>query len=435
MFKRSLDNKGIIGKEMWQLMAELYPICRSITGDGVRDTLNIIGKIIPLKIIEVPTGTKVFDWTIPREWNIKGAYIKNSEGETIIDFNDSNLHVLNYSVPVNKIVTLKELRPHLYTIPEHPVWIPYRTSYYDEKWGFCLSHEQFEALEDDDFEVFIDSSLKDGHLTFGECIIRGETQEEVLISCHICHPSLCNDNLSGLVLSTFLAKYINQFSSKFTYRFLFVPATIGSITWLALNESDISLIQHGLVAVNLGDSGKFTYKKSRKGNAEIDQVVMNVLKNSGIDYHVIDFFPYGYDERQYCSPGFDLPIGCLMRTPHGHYPEYHTSADNLEFVKPQYLAESFSIYSSVLDVLENNRTYLNRNPKCEPQLGKRGLYQKIADHSDSQTRQLAMLWVLNLSDGNHSLLDISNRSGLDFSLIKDAADMLIDCDLLTELIE
>lgn len=430
--KRFLDNKDNVGEEMWQLMAELYPICRSITGAGVRDTLKKIGEIIPLKIAEVPTGTKVFDWIIPREWNIKDAYIKNSRGETILDFNDSNLHVLNYSVPVNKIVSLEELRPHLYTIPEHPDWIPYHTSYYDEKWGFCLSHKQFVALEDDDYAVFIDSSLKDGHLNFGECIIRGETQEEILISCHICHPSLCNDNLSGLVLSTFLAKHLKQIPLRFTYRFLFIPATIGSITWLSLNESNISLIQHGLVAVNLGDSGKFTYKKSRKGNTEIDQAVMNVLKNSVVDSQIIDFFPYGYDERQYCSPGFDLPVGCLMRTPHGRYPEYHTSADNLEFVKPQYLAESFSIYSSVLYVLENNGTYVSCNQKCEPQLGKRGVYQQIAGHSDSQTRQLAMFWVLNLSDGDHTLLDISNRSGLDFSLIKDTADMLVKCDLLTE---
>jgi len=434
MAKTLLDNKDIIGNKMWQLMADLYPICRSITGDGLRNTLNIIGKIIPLEVTEVATGTKVFDWNIPREWNINEAYIKNSKGESIVDFKDSNLHVLNYSIPVNKILSLEELRPHLYTIPEHPEWIPYRTSYYNEEWGFCLSHEQFVALKDDKYEVIIDTSLKDGHLTFGECIIKGEKQEEVLISCHICHPSLCNDNLSGLVLSAFLAKYLSQIPLRFTYRFIFIPATIGSITWLALNESNTSLIKHGLVAVNLGDSGKFTYKKSRKDNAEIDQTVINVLKNSGIEYQIMDFSPYGYDELQYCSPGFDLSVGCLMRTPHGRYPEYHTSADNLEFVQPQYLAESFSLYSSVLQVLENNRTYVSRNPKCEPQLGKRGLYQKIADHSDSQTRQLAMLWVLNLSDGDHTLLDISDRSGLNFGLIKDATDMLFERDLLTELV-
>lgn len=435
MAKAPLKDKGIIGEEMWQVMVDLYPICRSITGDGVRDTLKIIGELIPLKVTEVATGTKVFDWNIPREWNIKDAYIKNSKGEKIIDFKKSNLHVLNYSVPVQKRVSLGELKEHLFTLPEHPDWIPYRTSYYDEEWGFCLSHRQFMGLKDDEYEVIIDSSLKDGHLTFGECIVKGEKQEEVLISCHICHPSMCNDNLSGLVVSAFLAKYLSQIPLRFTYRFLFIPVTIGSITWLALNESNIPLIKHGLVAVNLGDSGKFTYKKSRNGNSETDQAVINVLKTSGKEYQIIDFFPYGYDERQYCSPGFDLPIGCLMRTPHGQFTEYHTSADNLEFVQPQYLAESFSIYSSVLHVLENNSKYLNQNPKCEPQLGRRGIYQKIAGHSDGKTRQLAMLWVLNLSDGNHTLLDILDRSGLEFSLIREVADVLIECDLLSKVVE
>ncbi len=420
------------GREMYQLMSELYPICRSITGNGVRETFNIIKKHIPLEVYEIPTGTQVFDWVVPKEWNIRDAYVKNSKGEKIVDFKNSNLHVLNYSVPVKKKVSLQELKEHLFTLPEYPEWIPYRTSYYKENWGFCISHNQFVNLQEDGYEVLIDSSLEDGHLTYGEFYIQGKRTDEVLISCHVCHPSLCNDNLSGIALSAFLAKYLSNASLKYSYRFLFIPGTIGSITWLCLNESNVSKIKHGLVAACLGDSGKFTYKKSRQGNAEIDRSVINVLKNSKKEYDIFDFSPFGYDERQYCSPGFNLPVGCLMRTPHGHYPQYHTSADNLEFIQPEYLADSFYLYLSVLNVLEGNKKYLNQNPKCEPQLGKRGLYQAIGGQQDRKLRELAMLWVLNLSDGSYTLLDISDRSGLEFDMIKDAANALFDQGLLKE---
>jgi aminopeptidase-like protein len=280
--------------------------------------------------------------------------------------------------------------------------------------------------------VFIDSSIENGYLTYGEYYRQGEKKEEILISCHTCHPSLCNDNLSGTVLAAFLAKCLSQVSLEYSYRFLFIPGTIGSITWLCLNESEVSKIKHGLVAACVGDSGKFTYKKSRQGNAEIDRAVVNVLKNSGQNYEVINFIPFGYDERQYCSPGFNLPVGCLMKTPHGQYSQYHTSADNLDFVKPEYLADSFSIYISVFDILENNKKYINQNPRCEPQLGKRGLYQTTGGQKDRKQRELAMLWVLNLSDGSNTLLDISDKSGLTFDLIKDAADALSECDLLKE---
>lgn len=425
----TLDIKEF-GKATYQLISELYPICRSITGNGVRQTLNIIRKHIPLTVHEVPSGTRAFDWTVPKEWNIKNAYVKNSKGEKIIDFNKSNLHVLNYSVPIKKKLSLNELKEHLFTLPEHPDWIPYRTSYYKEDWGFCLSHNQFSKLRDEEYEVSIDSSLEEGHLTYGEYYIEGKMSDEVLISCHVCHPSLCNDNLSGIALSCFLAKCLSNISLKYSYRFLFIPGTIGSIVWLALNESNVSKIKHGLVATNLGDSGQFTYKKSRQENAEIDKTVLNVLKNSGNNYEIMDFVPYGYDERQYCSPGFDLPVGCLMRTPHGRYPEYHTSADNLDIVQPHYLGDSFSIYLSVLSILESNNKYLNQNPKCEPQLGKRGLYTATGGQNNTIVDQMALLWVLNLSDGQHTLLDISERSGLEFDLIKSAVDALLETDLL-----
>jgi len=421
-----------VGEEMYQLVARLYPICRSITGDGVRETLRVLQEHIPLDIHEVATGTQVFDWTIPKEWNIRDAYIKNSRGERLVDFQQSNLHVMGYSVPVKTKMSLAELKEHLYTLPDHPEWIPYRTSYYKENWGFCLSHEQFLALEADEYEVHIEASLQDGYLTYGEYYLEGEHTDEVLLSCHTCHPSLCNDNLSGIALLTVLAKYIQARPRRYSYRFLFTPGTIGSITWLALNEARVSRIKHGLVAACLGDPGKSTYKKSRRGDAEIDRVVIHVLRRSGEDHEVVDFSPYGYDERQFCSPGFNLPVGCFMRTPHGRYPEYHTSADDLSLVQPRYLADSFAKGVSIVNLLEGNRAYINLNPKGEPQLGKRGLYGAIGGQSGGRERELAMLWVLNLSDGHHTLLDIAERSGLAFELLKDAADRLLAVKLLRE---
>jgi aminopeptidase-like protein len=423
------------GNDMHRLITELYPICRSITGNGVRETLSVLRRHIPLEIVEVPTGTKVFDWTVPQEWNIRDAYVKNANGEKIIDFKKSNLHVLNYSSPVNKRVSLAELKEHLYTISEHPDWIPYRTSYYRENWGFCMSHNQLLSLRDEEYEVCVDSTLTDGSLTYGELYIPGKRSEEILLSSHVCHPSLCNDNLSGVALSTFVSKHLSGLSLKYSYRFLFIPGTIGSITWLSLNEANVSKIKHGLVLACLGDNGKFTYKKSRRGTAEIDRSVIHVLKSLGGAYDIQEFIPFGYDERQYCSPGFNLPVGCFMRTPHGRYAEYHTSADNLDFVRPEPLGGSFSSIMSVLYLLENNITYLNQNPKCEPQLGKRGLYQMIGGQQDSRTKELAMLWVLNLSDGANSLLDIAERASLSFDIVKDAADILFGHGLLKECVE
>ena len=419
-----------IKEEMFRLISKCYPICRSITGNGVRETIKLISDVIPLEKHEIPSGTQVFDWEIPNEWNIKQAYIKDSKGGKIIDFKNLNLHVLNYSTPVHKKIPLSELEKHIFTIPEQPDWVPYRTSYYQENWGFCMSHNQLMGLKDGNYEVVIESSLEKGNLTYGEYFIPGEIKDEVLISTHICHPSLCNDNLSGIAVSAFLARYLSKQSLRYSYRFLFVPVTIGSIAWLSLNEKNVSKIQHGLVITLLGDSSNFTYKKSRRGDAEIDFVVENCMKHSGNPFRINDFVPYGYDERQYCSPGFDLPVGCLTRTPHGEFPEYHTSADNLEFVNPESLSEALITLLEIFYILENNQTYINKNPKCEPMLGKRGLYQRIGGTNDSKVTQLAALWVLNMSDGNYSLLDIANTSGMQFKIIKKAADALIGCDLL-----
>lgn len=419
-------------QKMLQLIRRLYPICRSITGNGVRQTLKILQEQIPLTIQEVPSGTPVFDWNVPKEWNIKDAYIKNSKGEKIVDFQNCNLHVLNYSVPIQKKVTLDELKAHTFTIPERPDWIPYRTSYYKENWGFCLAHNQLLALMDGEYEVFIDSILENGHLTYGEYFLRGETDEEVLISTHVCHPSLANDNLSSIALAVVLARHLTQLPLRYSYRFLFTPGTIGSITWLSLNEAQVFRIKHGLVLACVGDSGKTTYKKSRHGNAEIDRAVIQVLKDTGAPYEVFDFSPYGYDERQFCSPGFNLPVGCFMRTPHGQFPEYHTSADDLGFVRPESLADSFVKCWTILNVLEQNRTYFNLNPKCEPQLGRRGLYSQIGGWTDGKLKELAMLWVLNLSDGKRSLLDVAERSNLEFAEISNAAGVLLEHGLLKE---
>ena len=415
---------------MHGFMAELFPICRSITGDGVRETLAEIARKIPLEVKQVASGTPVFDWTVPREWNIRDAYIKNSAGERVVDFRRSNLHVVSYSTPVRARMTLAELRPYLHSLPAHPDWIPYRTTYYNESWGFCLTHRQLMSLPEDTYEVCIDASLADGHLVWGECVIPGDTAAEVLISCHICHPSLCNDNLAGIALASELARRLRQGRPRYTYRFLFIPGTIGSIVWLALNEARTKRIAHGLVVTCVGDAGRFTYKKSRQGNAPIDRAVAHVLRHSGYGHTIEEFFPYGYDERQYCSPGFDLPVGCLMRSPHGSFPEYHTSGDNLDFVRPEYLEQSLKCYLEVIDVLEHDRVYINTNPKCEPQLGRRGLYHALGGDSAAAQKNMALLWVLNLSDGRHSLLDIARRADFRFDLIRDAATALSHHGLL-----
>ena len=420
------------GEAMYGLVRDLYPICRSITGDGVRETLRRIGEHIPLKLHEVPTGTQVFDWTVPKEWNIKDAYVRGPDGAKVIDFKKHNLHVLNYSAPVRKSMPLAELRAHLHSLPDHPDWVPYKTSYYQERWGFCLSQRQLDGLKEGLYEVVIDASLAAGHLTYAECFLPGTSSDEVLISCHVCHPSICNDNLSGMALSTFLAKHLRGVPLRYSYRFIFVPGTIGAITWLALNENTVGRVRHGLIVANVGDAGRMHYKKSRRGDAEIDRAVVHALGNRGEAYEVMEFSPYGYDERQFCSPGFNLPMGSLTRTPWGRYPEYHTSADDLNLVQPEYLGDSLRTYLSVLDILEKNRRYRNLNPKCEPQLGRRGLYRQMGGNVESKESELAMLWVLNLSDGGHSLLDISERAKMGFQTIAAAASLLHEHGLLEE---
>ena len=422
-----------VGEELYKLVAELYPICSSITGDGVRRTLEIVERELGgLAVSEVPTGTQVLDWTVPREWNVRDAWVADAAGRRVIDFQASNLHLVSYSVPVRATIGLAELREHLFTLPDQPDWVPYRTSYYAERWGFCASQRLVDSLPEGDYEVCVDTTLADGHLTYGEHLVEGQTQDEVLISCHVCHPSLANDNLSGIAVASRLARLLGQGRRpRYSYRFLFIPGTIGSITWLARNQDNLGRVRHGLVLSGVGDPGGFTYKRSRRGDTEIDRAVAHVLGRSGRDHQLVDFSPYGYDERQYCSPGFNLPVGRLGRTPFATYPQYHTSADDLDFVGPAQLQESLQVCQEIVEVLEGNRRYLNLFPKGEPQLGRRGLYGSIGGRSDAEQRQMAMLWVLNLSDGDHSLLDVAERADLPFAQVADVAAVLEEAGLLS----
>ena len=421
----------IDGEQLHDLIGELYPICRSITGDGVRETLRRIGERIPLEVREVPTGTEVLDWTVPKEWNIREAWIRGPDGRRIVDFDDHNLHVVSYSVPVHQRMSLQKLRPHLHSLPDQPDRIPYRTTYYDEDWGFCLRHRTLESLEEGTYEVHIDADLEPGHLTYGEAILRGDSEDEVLISAHCCHPSLCNDNLSGLAVATAMARELERREERrYTYRFLFAPGTIGSITWLARNEGGaVSRVRHGLVLTGVGDPGAPTFKRTRHGDADIDRAALQAFRERGGEHRTREFSPDGYDERQYGSPGFALPVGCLMRTPHGTYPEYHTSADDLDFVQPRSLQDSLELCLHIVRLLEGNRRYRNRKPRGEPQLGRRGLYRDTGGERlpDFET---ALLWVLSFSDGEHDLLEIARRSGLAFEAVRQAADALQDADLL-----
>lgn len=421
-----------VGVEMHALVRELYPICRSITGNGVRQTLSILSRHVPLSVVEVPSGAPALDWTVPKEWNIRDAWIADATGRRVVDFRESNLHVVNYSIPVRARLTLEDLRPRLHTLPDRPDWVPYRTTYYREDWGFCLSHRQLESLPEGEYEVCIDSTLEPGHLTYGELVLPGDSEQEILLSTHVCHPSLCDDNLSAIAVSVFLARELmSRPRRRHTFRFLYAPGTIGALAWLERNRERASRIRHGLTLVCLGDSHPFTYKRTLGGGAEVDRAVAHVLRHSGLPHQVIDFFPYGYDERQYNSPGFRLPVGSLMRGRHGQFPQYHTSADDPGFVQADRLAESLDVCRRVADLLEGNRTYRNLAPFGEPQLGRRGLYRAMGG-TEIPGLELALLWVLTLSDGRNSLLDVAERSGTPFATLRRAADMLLESGLLVE---
>ena len=451
-----------IGEDMMRLMHELFPICRSITGNGVRETLSIMKKYISLEKFEIPTGKKVFDWTIPNEWNILDGYIIDPNGKKIVDFKKSNLHILNYSVPIDKTIEFSELKKHIFTDSNMPDAIPYVTSYYKKNWGFCMTHNQLLKLRDGKYKVKIDSTLKPGHLTYGEFFKKGKIEDEILISTYVCHPSLCNDNLSGIVFCTLLGKILEKFSLNHSIRFLFIPETIGAITWLSLNEKNIHKIKHGLNISDIGNKGKLVYKKSRIGNTKIDEIAINVLNKVKDHSKTTEFYPYGSDERQYCSPGLNLPVGHLMRefydiTVNGKQNSgYHTSADNFSVISQDSLEEAFKIcVKIILEVdglemedkeestnkifkkkidLQNQQYYYNLKPKCEPQLGKYNIYEEIGGMYDLEKKEMkfAFLWVLNFSDGEHSLQDISKKSGINIEIIRNASNILEEKQLISK---
>jgi aminopeptidase-like protein len=418
-----------LGSELYDFAARLYPICRSITGSGVRETLRAVAERLPLSVHEVPSGTRAFDWEVPLEWNIEDACVRDPDGRRVVDFQAHNLHLMSYSEPVSATLSLDELAPHLHTSSEHPQWIPYRTSYYRRSWGFCMRQQDRAQLRPGRYQVEIKSSLAPGSLTYGEVCLPGRTDEEVLLFTHVCHPSLANDNTSGIAIATALAQWIATESRRYTYRFVFAPGTIGSLCWLQRNEEHLGRVRHGLVLALLGDPGALTYKASRSESADIDKVAAYVLARMDPQARVIPFTPYGYDERQLCSPGFNLPVGRLTRSVNGGYPQYHSSGDDLSLIRPEHLVQSFAACQQIVAVLEGDASYVNLSPKGEPLLGKRGLYGSVGGRSPAE-REHALLWVLNQSDGSHALLEIAHRSGIDFQTIRAAASSLESAGLI-----
>lgn len=399
-----------IAKSMYDLCVELFPICRSITGNGTRQTLYKLNEFIEgkIKIYEVPTGTQVFDWTVPKEWNIKNAYIENSKGEKIIDFKKNNLHVVGYSIPVDKYVNLEELKSIIYTQEDQPDAIPYVTSYYKERYGFCMSKNQKDSLVEDIYHIVIDSELKDGSLTYGELIIPGELEKEIFLSTYVCHPSMANNELSGPAVTIHLAKYLLSLPKrKYTYRIIFIPETIGSITYLSRN---LDIMKKNIIAgFNIscvGDNRTFSYVASRYGNTLADKVAKNVLKYYYPEYKYYSFLNRGSDERQYNAPGVDLPVCAICRSKYGEYPEYHTSKDNLDLISKEGLWGAYEVYRQCIETLEYNEKY-QIQCLCEPQLGKRGLYPTISQKG-SYDEIKAMTDFIAYADGINDLIDISN---------------------------
>ncbi|MEO8664941.1 MAG: DUF4910 domain-containing protein [Ignavibacteria bacterium] len=411
----------------------LWPINRSLTGNGNRETLKILSEIINMEISEIPSGTECFDWTVPSEWNVKEAWIMDSKGNTIVDFKNNNLHLLGYSEKFSGKLDLNELKEHLHSLPEQPAVIPYLTSYYKSRWGFCITHDQLENLHNDTYEVLIDSELDPkGSMTIGEAVLKGDTDEEILLSTYICHPSMANNELSGPLVTAFIYDVLSKKTQrKYTYRFLFLPETIGSIYYLSKHGKKLKKdLAAGYVVTCIGDKGNFTYKKSREGNTLADRAAELVLNQSGNDFTVEDFFPTGSDERQYCSQGFNLPVGSLMRTRYGKYEEYHTSADNKDCITFEAMESSVETYLKIFKVIEENETYINTMPHCEPQLGKRDLYPTLGSQKNTSELVNAMMWVLNFSDGSNDLISISEKSKIDFEVVKEASDKLVEKGIL-----
>lgn len=420
-----------LGGELHSFATQLYPICRSITGDGVRESLRLIRRHIPLQVQEVPSGSRVFDWEVPLEWNIEDAYVQDSDGRKVVDFREHNLHLVGYSEPVSQQFTLAQLRSNLHTHRHSPDWIPYRTSYYRRSWGFCMRGRDYDQLRGGRYQVRIDSRLEPGSLTYGEFVLPGRSREEVLLFTHVCHPSLANDNASGMAIATWLGAWLSREPRRYSYRIVFAPGTIGSLCWLRHNKSRLVKVRHGLVLGLLGDRGPLTYKRSRRGDADIDKIVQYALTTLEPRARTIPFEPYGYDERQFCSPGFNLPVGRLTRSVNDGYPEYHSSADDLKLISQQQLEMSLAACRRICEVIEADRRYINLSPWGEARLGKRGLYASMGGNSP-EVREHAMLWMLNQSDGTNSLLDVALHSGRPLEVLSQAATDLETAKLLRE---
>ena len=417
-----------VGAEIHGLMTELFPVLRSLTGDGVRETLHRCAEWAPFELFEVPSGAAALDWTIPDEWTVREAWVAGPDGTRIVDVAESSLALVSYSTPVRARMSLADLRPHLHSLPDRPTLTPYVTSYWDPAWGFCLPHERLEALPEGEYEVVIDTTLAPGHLTYAEAVLPGEIADEILITSWCCHPSLANDNLSGVAVLTALARHIASQPRHHTFRFLLSPGSIGPIAWLAANRERLDRVRHGLVVSCVGDPALPTYKRTRQEDAPVDRAAAMVL--GAIDgARMLPWEPWGGDERQFNSPGFNLPIGSFSRSPAGQFPEGHTSDDNLTFVTPAALGDSLTRIVQILDILETNRVWINTSPFGEPQLGRRGLYRALG--GAGTTGPMAMLWVLNLADGDHSLIDMAERSGISYAELRATADLLAEHGLLT----
>ena len=422
----TIERSETVGEELHDLIRELYPIPRSLTGDGVRETLAVLGRDLPLDVVETPSGTEVFDWVVPREWNVRDAWIEAPDGRCLARFEDSSLNLLGYSVPVDLEVTRDELLEHVFTDPRNPDRVPYRTSYWAERWGFCMTQREVDSLPDGEYRAFVDSTLADGSLTYGEVRLDGSSPRTVLLTTTVCHPALANDNLSGIVLTAALARALGTQRLQHSYRLVWSPGTIGPLCWLHHNRELVGEIAHGLAISCVGDRGGITYKRSRRGDTGTDRAAEVVLRYQP-DATLLDWSPYGGDERQFCSPGFDLPFGAFSRSPADAFAEYHSSDDDLSVVTPEALSDSYRTLLAIIDVFERNATYVNSSPYGEPQLGRRGLYRSVGGGTSQET---AYLWLLSLSDGSTSLADIALRSGIPFDDVADAADRLVEKGLL-----
>jgi len=423
-----------IGKQMFDLCTRLFPICRSITGSGFRESLQIIKEYLPeLTIHNVASGTKVFDWEVPLEWNIRDAYIIDPDGNKLCDFKKNNLHVVGYSVPIDLDLSLAKLQSHLYSLPNQPTAIPYVTSYYKARWGFCLPHELREKLKEGTYHVFIDSDLAPGNLSYGEWILPGNQREEIFLSTYLCHPSMANNELSGPVLATFLAGWLKELKQRrYTYRIIIIPETIGSITYLSKNFPVMK--QNIIAGFNLtcvGDNNDYSYLPSRSGDTLADKVALHVLRHTHPEFRQYSFLERGSDERQYCSPGIDLPVCLIMRSKYYEYPEYHTSLDNLSFVSPEGLSGSFDVYQKAIQCLESNQK-LRVTVLCEPQLGKRGLYPTVST-KDTAKQVKNMMNILAFADGTRSTLELAELIGVPLWELEPIISSLVKEELLEAL--